>query len=1097
MEKHSRLLLLLLNSIRFSDIRLIFRRAGILLFLFLFQLICIGNYATAQQVSITGTVTDQKGGPLPGVTVQVKGSSSGTLTDDKGKYNLANVPSGATLSFSFIGMSAQEIPVNGKTSIDVTLAEASVGLDEVVVTAIGIRREKKALGYAVQDIAGDVVQKAAAPTIVSGLSGKSAGVYINSSNGNVGSSSRILIRGSNSIKGNTQPLFVVDGIPIDNSIQSSSKGNYDFTDMGNAASDINPADVASVTILKGGSAAALYGSRGANGVVLITTKSGTGKGFKVEVESSTTFTNPLILPDYQNEYGQGGQEKFWYKDGLNGGKNDGVDESFGPRLDYVIKPEDIVPGGKMYWAVEAGFPQTAGQILMLPQFTSPVDPVTGQRTPTPWISHPDNVKNFFETGTELLNSVSLSNAGAWGNMRLALTNSNQKGMVPNTDMNKNTFSFSGNTSLTDKLSVDAKISYTGMKGNMNGTGYTFNNVMMQTVWAARQVDWEYEKTHYKNVDGTPISWINRWHDNPYWMQYENKNPMTKNRLIGSGTVTYKFNDWLSMFGRIGTDYSNQTVEMIRAYYALNSKEGSYQVENVFRQETNADFLVTARKAISENLTISGNFGGNIMNKKYASQGSNVGRLVVPNVYAIANAKDPATTTYYTSEKEIHSLYGSVSIDFRRQLYLEATGRNDWSSTLPADNNSYFYPSATASWIFSETFKLNPALFSFGKIRYGIANVGNDTDPYMLSMSYVASPPYQSFPSFKPSSTLPPQNLVNELITSNELGFDLRFFSNRLGLDLTLYKSAARNQIMNAVISNTSGFSAQTINAGRINNKGIEIVLTGTPVQTTDFSWDITWNWSKNKSEIIELYGDIKSITIFTTYSGVDVVAPIDGAYGTMMATDFVYHDNGKPMVDENGVPLRSDVKAVGNIMPDWMSGINNNFRYKSLSFSFLIDAKMGGDIFSQTNSDGFATGVLKSTTGNNPKGNPVRDLVEDGGGYLFDGVFEDGTKNDKYLYLDDFRWTGFPTSQWIYDASYVKLREVALSYTLPKKLISKIHLTNAELSVYGRNLAILYSNLPNVDPEVSGRDASLAQQGYEFGSNPSARSTGFRVKLTF
>jgi hypothetical protein len=694
----------------------------------------------------------------------------------------------------------------------------------------------------------------------------------------------------------------------------------------------------------------------------------------------------------------------------------------------------------------------------------------------------------------------MSNGGKWGNMRLSATNSDQTGMVPNTYMVKNTFNLSGQANLTDKLSFDTRASYINSNGNVNGSGYTFNNVGMQTIWTGRQVDWNYLKNHVQNADGTPISWINRWHDNPYWMAKNFLNEQTKNRFIGSASLKYQINDWLSMLARAGTDYSNQQVELKRAYYSLNSKEGYYSVDNYFRQETNADFLLSARKEISTILTISGNLGGNIMNKKYRSQGSTVPRLVVPYVYSLSNAKDTPTTTYYQSEKEIQSLYGAFSMELWGQLFVDVTGRNDWSSTLPETAQSYFYPSVNTSWIFTDFLELDPSVFTFGKIRLGWAQVGNDTDPYRTGLSYSSSTPYGDNPSFSATSVLPPLDLKNELITSTELGFDLKFFNNRLGIDATFYKSSAKNQIMSATMSATSGYNSATINAGQMDNKGIELILSANPIATKDFSWDVMVNWSTNKNEVVALNGDIKKLNLYTAEGNqITVTAEVGGAYGDMWGKGFVYHENGKPIVGADGVPLTSDLRILGNIMPDWLAGISNSFNYKGLQFGFLIDAKVGGDVYSRTNQDGWATGALKSTVGLNANGVPVRDPIADGGGYLFDGVFEDGTPNTIYKDLDGFRWNSFARAErWIYDASYVKLREVSMSYSLPGTIMNKLKPINGvDLGVFARNVAILYTKAENFDPEVSNKDASQSSQGSEFGSNPSARNIGFRVKVTF
>ncbi|MHA7942389.1 SusC/RagA family TonB-linked outer membrane protein [Formosa sp. 3Alg 14/1] len=1058
----------------------------------------VSGAVNAQELSVSGTVVDEDGLPLPGLSVIHKGTNSGTMTDFDGKYSI-KVVKDATLVFSFVGFKEQEINVGSRTTVNATLIQDVQSLDEVVVTALGITREKKALGYAVQEVSGNTVKNTGQTNVVNALTGQSAGVFVSSSSGNVGSSSRIVIRGNQSLTGNNQPLFVVDGIPIDNSIQSSTNGGMDFTDMGNGASDINPSDIADVTILKGGNASALYGSRGANGVVLITTKKGKGKGFSATLENTITMSDPFLLPDYQNQYGQGGGGQFWYKDGLNGGLNDGVDESFGPELDYVVQPGDIAPGGKLYWAVEAGFPQTPGEILMLPQFDSPIDPNTGERIATPWISHPDNIKSYYETGVTRITNFSVSNGGEIGNMRLSLTNSDEEGMVPNSYMKKNTVNFSGNAKLSEKFSFQSSVSYINTKANLSGSGYSNNNFGLQSIWTGRQVDYEYLSNNIENEDGTPITWNDQFADNPFWTATKDSNPMNKNRLIGSSALKYDFTDWLSLTTRAGIDYSNQQVELKRAYYGINNPEGKYSVNNYFRQEINADVLLSVNKDISDNISFSGNLGANIMNRKYQTQGSYVSRLVVPDNYSLANAKETPTTSYYASEKEIQSMYVSLSFGLMNQLYLDLTGRNDWSTTLPEDNNSYFYPSATTSWIFSETFNTGAGAFNFGKLRMSVAQVGNDTDPYRLNATYNASSPYGNNPSFSLSSAMPSADLVNELVTSYEVGLNLKFFNNRLGIDVTGYKSIAKNQILTAPISPTAGFNTQTINAGQVNNEGIEVILTGTPIQTDKFSWDVTANWSTNRNEIISLNDDLERLELYKTEGNqITVVADVGGSYGDMIGKGFVYHENGKPIVGENGVPLTSEARKLGNIMPDWLGSINNSFTYGNFNFSVLIDAKWGGDVYSRTNQDGWATGALTSTVGNNANGVPVRDPISEGGGYLFDGVFEDGSPNTIYQDLDGFRWNNFARAErWLYDATYVKLRQISIGYSLDRDLVNKIGLSGVDFSVFARNIALLYSRNENFDPEVANKGASQSSQGSEFAAPPSARNIGLRVKIDF
>lgn len=1053
----------------------------------------------SQNRTLRGTVTSgQDGQPIPGVTVFIVGSSSGANTDSNGNFSIPFNGTSGKIQFSFIGMKTMTVNITSSTVYNVALQQEVAALEEVVVTALGITRQKKALGYSTQDVSGEMLKRTNETNIVNSLAGKASGVYVQSSSGNVGSSSRITIRGNSSLRDANQPLFVVDGIPIDNSLVRLTSGTMYSTDLGNSAADINPSDIAEMSVLKGANASALYGSRGANGVVLITTKSGAKKGFSITVESATTFSKPSSLPDYQNQYGQGNLGKYWYKDGLNGGAYDGVDESTGPKLDYTVKPEDIQQGGDLYWTVQAGIPQTPGSILALPQFNSPIDPATGKRIPTPWISHPDNVKDFFVTGFTTVNSVALGKGGDWGSIRLSLTNSTQKGTLPNTDQTKRTLSVSNITKLTNKLSFEVRASYMNIHSdNSTGAGYSSNNPLMQTIWGGRQVDWAWMKDNYKSPNGSQITWISRYHDNPYWMMNKSLVPSTKNRLIGNVSLKYVFNDWLNLQVRAGNDFSHEIAEVKRPYGSVNLQEGTYEVYNLVKSEVNADFLLSARKAISSNFTISGNLGGNLMNSKNETQGTFVAKLVVPDVYAVSNAKELPTTSFNKSEREMQSLYGFFTAEYKNQLFFELTGRNDWSSTLPPDNRSYFYPSATLSWIPTETLKLNKEIFSYGKLRLGWAQVGNDASPYQLDQTYNAALPFGTSPSFSLNTTLPPLDLKSELITSREIGTDLKFFSNRVGLDVTVYFSSAKNQILRSTITPASGYGAALINAGRIDNNGVEITLTGTPVKKKDFSWDISINWSKNKNKVVELNDQIQSYKLYSIPK-IDVVAPVGGEYGTMMGTGYVYDANGNITVGANGIPLTSPVKALGNIMPDWMGGINNTLTYKDFSFGFLIDGKKGGDIFSRTNWNGWQTGVLANSVGPNAKGVEIREPVAKGGGVNFGGVFADGTPNNIYLEYETARNNQFAIGErWTFDASYIKLREMIFSYSLPASLLRKLQIKAVDVSVFGRNLALLYSNLPNVDPEASLTSSDLSAQGGEHASVPPNRSIGFSLKLTF
>ena len=1058
----------------------------------------ISGYSFLSAQTITGTVRNIEG-PLESINIKVKGKSEGTMTDKDGHYSINATPKGS-LVFSFVGMKTQEVAISGRSVVNVTMETETLGLNEVVVTALGITRAKKALGYSTQDISGESIKKSAEPNLINALAGKAAGVYINNSNGAVGASSRITIRGNNSLRLDNQPLFVVDGIPVGNS-QVSVNASQTSVDYGNAAADINPSDIETLTVLKGANAAALYGSRGANGVILITTKTGSKKGFTITAESTTTFGSPLILPTYQNQFGQGNAQMYWYKDGNNGGKYDGVDESWGPRLDYIVKAEDLVAGGELFWTIAAGIPQTVGQTLVLPQFNSPID-AAGKRTATPWISHPNNIKSYFVTGITSVNNVAISNSGSWGNMRLSITNSNQKGTVPNTDQKKSTINFSGLSNITKRFTVDFKGSFMNVHSdNLTGTGYSQNNPMMQSIWTGRQVDWEWEKEHYQNPDGTQISWIGNWHDNPYWIANMNRNPMTRNRFMGSAILKYKITDWLDVQGRVGTDLSNEDDEIRAAYYGNGAlaREGYWNSQNIFRQEVNADILFSGKKKISNDISISGNIGTNIMNLKGKNRGIVVTRLVVPGIYSIANSKEPSIPSYSISEKEIQSTFAAFSFDYKGQLFVDLTGRNDWSSTLPSKNNSYFYPSATGSWIFSQNLHLNEKYLSYGKLRLGWAQVGNDANSYMLDRTFTYSLPFGSNPSYSQSNVLPPLNLKNELITSTELGAELKFLKNRIGIDITLYKSNTRNQILNVTTSSASGDNQQTINAGDVENKGIEVILNGTPIKTNDFSWNVTVNWSSNKNKIIALAGDLKSYQLSNAFAPLTVVAPVGGAYGTMMGRGFVYDNNGNKVVGANGIPLQTaGVVPIGNIMPEWFGGIMNSVSYKAISLGFLIDARMGGKIFSRSNWNAWQTGAFIETVALNQRGVGMREPLSKGGGVLYEGVFADGRKNDVYIDAFTNTYNAFARGErWLYKSDFIKLREINLSYSLPSKIVSKLKLKGADVSLFGRNLAILYKQIPNIDPEASSNSSDITSQGTEFAVIPTSRNIGFSIKLSF
>lgn len=1017
----------------------------------------------AQTKEISGTVTSgDDGGAIPGVSVSVKGTTLGTITDMNGTYRLNVQQDSKVLVFSFVGMRTQEVTIGNQTNINVKLMSDNIAVDEVVVTALGISREKKALGYAVQDVKGDEITKAKEVNVVNSLQGRVSGAQITNSSGAVGASSRIILRGVNSLDGNNQPLFVVDGIPLANSNFGGT--GTDGVNRGSGVQDINPDNIESISVLKGPNAAALYGSRASNGVIVITTKTGKGnKGIGIEFNNSTTFENPLRLPDYQNQYGQGSAGQFEFYDGSGHGINDGVDESWGPKLDIG---------------------------LMIPQFTSPV--VNGKREATPWISHPDNVKNFFVTGLTATTSVALVGSTDKTNFRISLTNLNQDGMLENTQLKKNTFTFNGSSQLTDKLSFSSAGSYVSTDApNLPGYGYDPDNVMQQFKWFGRQVDLSALK-NYRQEDGSWYNWNYNYHNNPYSTLYENLNTNTRDRFFGNATLKYDFTDWLSAFVRSGVDYYSNMNTSRRAKHMQDFPNGSYMEEVDLYKETNSDFLLTANKTIND-FELGLSIGGNSMNYTRTWDYVSAPELAVDGVYNVKNSLVPQVADNYRWKKSINSLYFSGQVGYKSMLYFDFSGRNDWSSTLPADNNSFFYPSLQFSGVISEMVEIDPAILSFGKIRLSWAKVGADTDPFKLLPTVAFGDGWnastkllnQAVPNDLPNAGLKPQ-----FVTSFEVGGDFRFLRDRVRLDVTYYNSSATNQIISVPVSASSGYTSKVTNAGQIDNKGIEVLLSGSVLKSkTGLNWDVTVNWSKNENEVVELAEGIDQYEL-GSYWSLKVMAIPGEKYGSLFGYDFERSPDGQ-VIFRNGLPSQGDLKVLGNFTPDWIGGINNEFNYKGVNLSFLIDTRMGGDLYSMTTTWGRYAGVLDETLIGREGGIVgvgVKEVTDAAGkvtGYTTNDVVADAENFNKSAYANDKAVSS------IFDASYVKFRELKLGYTFNK--IGNTPIKDVNISLVGRNLAILWTKVPHIDPESAFSNSNV--QGLEFGQIPSARSIGFSVSF--
>ena len=1036
----------------------------------------------AQDIKVAGIVKSSAGEALPGVSVFIKGTKQAVTTNADGQFSIT-LPAKSTLVFSYLGFNTQEIVADKNTTgLAVVLAEQNNALDEVVVTALGISRQKKSLGYAVQELKGNDLAEAKEVNLVNALAGKVAGVRVTNSQGDMGSS-RIVIRGETSISGNNQPLFVVDGIPVDNS-QLNSAGARDYA---NTISDINPNDIESISVLKGPNAAALYGSRAAAGVIIIKTKSGKSKkGMGITLNSNVVFESLLTLPEYQNAFGQGSEGKFSYVDGKGAGVNDGVDESWGPKLD--------------------------GRLI--PQFYS-------KGVAVPFVAHPDNVRDFFETGYSLTNGIAIEDASDKIDYRLSYNNLKQVGVVPNSGQGKNSFALNTTLRLTPKLNITANANYNKLgSDNLPGTGGSRStSTMLQFTWFGRQVDINQLKD-YLDENGNTFNWNNSYYSNPYWVAYENTVAQNRNRFIGNIGLNYKIIDGLEFNFRSGTDYYNDRRKIRIAYGTNGTPFGSYTESAFAVNETNTDATLNFNKQLSDDFSLEALVGSNIRSRYIEQNDQSAPRLAVAGLYTLNNSRDPLTSSNRYTKLKSYSGYASAQLGFRNYLFANVTARNDWSSTLPAQNRSYFYPSFNGSLVLTEAFKIKSDFLDYAKIRGGWSKVGKDADPYQLQNTYLFSAPFGSNPQLTSSPTDLNPDLKPETTTSSEIGAEAVFLNRRVRLDLSLYNTNSYNQILSVDVSQSTGFASKLLNAGKINNKGIEVQLGVTPIKK-QFTWDIDLNYAANRSKVVELdkEGLLQKYVVAT--NSTQVIAAVGEPYGALFGNAFLRDTNGNIVVNATGSPQTDpNKKVLGKYTPDWIGGISNTFSYKGVSLGVLVDASFGGSIYNGTYSTGTYTGVLASTLpgraaeyggisyyypGNEKTNGSVR--VATGGaapagetvyddGMIFNGVTVDGKPNEKIIpaqqYYKSFRTIDEAS---IFDASYVKLREVKLSYNLPEKWIRPLSLQNVSVSLVGRNLWIIHRNVPDIDPEVAFNTGN--GQGLESLSNPTTRSYGFNLNIRF
>ena len=1095
------------------------RRASFLAFVAA-ALLSVSAFA---QRTVTGSVTDAANGEgLPSVSVRVKGTNNAAVTNFDGKYSIT-AGQNAVLVFSALGYSSQEVTASGAV-VNVSLSESTSKLDEVVVTALGITRDKKTVGYAVQEVGGAEVTKVKDANFMASLSGKVAGVTIRQS-GTMGGSSNVVVRGYKSLTGNNQALFVVDGIPISNDAyntgnQRAGRGGYDY---GNAAMDVNPEDIDKITVLKGAAATALYGSRAANGVVLITTKKGTArKGLGVTLSSGVTVgsINPDTFVRYQKSYGPGYGSYYGSTDTINGYYTDyrmyDYDYDGDGNVDMVTPMEE-----------DASFGMKFDPNLMVYTWESVYEGLPGYGQKHPFVAGANDPTTFWENSTTFNNSVAIDGGSDNGSFRMSATKFDMKGIQPNSSLNRNSFNFNGNLKASNRLTVSTMAAFTQQKGRgRSGTGYDARNVNQSfRQWFNVGADMAKLKEYYEST-GRNISWNPygplyanptqpHYFDNPYFMVNESYQNDERNRLMGNMTANYRLNDWLDLTARANIDtYSDVQEERL----AVGSVDvPSYVRRNRNFTETNLDLILTANKMIGEDINFNGNLGSNIRRTyfDYIGAGTN-GGLVVPGVYSLSNSVSaPAAPSEQNFAIGIDGYFARASFLYKNYLSLDLTGRYDISSTLPAASNKYFYPSASVGLIFSELMDLDG--ISFGKVRANYANVGADAPASSLRDIYVMGTPFNGTPLASAPSTSNNASLLPETTTSYEAGLEMQFADNRFGFDLTAYRAISQNQIMPARVSSSTGTIFKYVNAGVIQNQGVELVLNASAIRTKDMGLDFALTYTRNRNQVLELFGDAESLQLTSNQGGFQLLAKVGEPYGTIFGVAHERDANGLPIV----YPINADrgyrylrtltPQTIGNVNPDWMGGLNTSFRYKRLTANVLLDMQMGGSFFSLDTWYGYATGVYDWTAGDNDKGVERREMVIDGGGVnmgnvaVWDGstVDEDGNPitaantdaiyGDMNYYGNSFGYARAPQEYHVWDASFIKLREVAVNYSFPMDKNSSIK--GLDVALVGRNLAILWKNSPYTDPEAGLSAGNL--QGYQSGAYPAVREIGLNAKLKF
>ena len=1039
-----------------------------------------GSFAEQRQVDIKGQVTDSSGAPLPGVTVVLKGTTQGTITDFDGNYSLSNLPDKAIIVFSFVGMKTQEIAVTGKSIINVIIEEETIGVDEVVVTALGLKREKKALGYSIGEVKGEELEKAKETNVINSLAGRIPGLVISQTAGGPSGSARVIIRGNTELTGINEPLYVVDGVPLDNTNFGSADtwGGYD---LGDGISSINPDDIENISVLKGPAASALYGSRASHGVILITTKKASGKKkLGIEFNSTTTLEHQLSkYNDIQTTYAQGSAGRINADDAIFTSNT-----NWGPKIDEG-----------MY-----------------------INYFDGVRRPIKYRGN--NIDAFFREGITTTNTIVLNSVQKGTGVRLSYTNLENSDIVPNTGMSRNTINLRTNAQFAEKLKLDLKMDYVREDvKNRPALSGSKSNLARNLLTISTTFDQQWLKDNYKTKTGEYYDWNNNdiYNLNPYWIINEMKNNSEKDKMSGAGSLTYDFNDKLNIRLRGGGDI-NFFNFMDYAPYSTPGKTEGYLQTSAFNNYTyNAELLVSYKNKTSL-FDYGFNVGGNIFH--------------INNKTSIITAKDMrmrevvALQSFLTKEitenvyrKQINSVFGMANVGYKNFLFADVTLRCDNSSTLPSGKNTYMYPSVSTSLLFSEILKINKKFLSYGKIRASFAQVGSDTGPFRLNLNYTMLPKvYEDYSLATVYNTsIPNKDLKPTRTNSAEFGADLKFLNNKLGIDFTYYTQNSKDQIMSLNTSIASGYNSKILNAGEIENRGIEIALNSRLLQVKDFSWDINVNFSRNINKVKELSSGLDRFTLAqAAWLNVTVDAVVDENYGAIMGRDYVRNNSGDILVNPStGLPEISDeVSVLGNATWDWTGGVNTYLKYKNISLSALFDIKVGADLYSMSARYLYSIGKAKETVaGRDAWYRSEEQRLEAGsteanwtpiGGYLVKGVIEttDESGNKAYAsntkYVDPEKYwkhiASYVPSEFVFDNSYIKMREITVSYKFPKRLIHRFA-DDIFISFVARNPFIIYKNIKNIDPDSNYNNGSGL--GLEYGSLPSRRSFGINLNIKF